>query len=96
MNIVASKKLPFDVIKSTQNVLNSEAIENLQKGDKSTALRLFTPLCELMEQLEPYAPCTELSDCQESLKQCLTIFEGLLPYGYSNVVQWNAIPLTVD
>lgn len=91
-----SKNLSIDVIKRTQNVLNSKSIENLQKGDKGTALQLFKPLCELIEELDSYAPCMELSDCQESLKQCLTILEGVLPYGYSNFVEWSAIPPKVD
>lgn len=91
-----SHNLPLNIIKRTKTLLNSEAIENLQKGNKDTALQLFKPLCELIEELESYAPCMELSDCQESLKQCLTIFEGLLPYGYSNIVQWIAIPSDVD
>lgn len=91
-----SKNLPLDIIRRTQRVLNSEAIENLQKGDQDTALQLFKPLCQLIEQLEPYCPCRELSDCQEALKQCLAIFEGLLPYGYSHLVQWNAMPPKTD
>lgn len=91
-----SYNLPLDLIKRRQKVLNSEAIENLQKGDKGTALQLFKPLCELMEELECYAPCMELSDCQESLKQCLSIFEGLLPYGYGNLVQWSDMSPKVD
>lgn len=91
-----SNNIPLNVIKRTQTILNSEAIENLQKGDKDTALQLFKPLCQLIEQLESYGPSREVADCQESLKQCLTIFRGLLPYGFSNLVQWNAIPPKVD
>lgn len=90
------KKVPINLIKRTQNLLNSEAIEKLKKGDKGTALQLFKPLCELIELLDSYAPCEQLSDCQESFKHCLIIFKGLVPYGYSNLVQWNAIPPKID
>lgn len=96
LSMKPSKNLPIRIIKRMQNALNSEAIEKLQKGHKGTALLLFKPLCELIEELEFYIPCMELSDCQESLKQCLAILEGVLPYGYSNYVQWNAIPPKVD
>lgn len=60
------------------------------------ALKLYKPLCQLAEQLEPFIPCKELADVQESLKQCLVIFEGLVPKGFNNLVEWNALPPKVE
>lgn len=67
-------------------------MEKLQKGDLGNALLIFKPLCELTESLENFAPCVELADCQEALKQCLVIFEGVVPFGFSKLVEWNALP----
>lgn len=75
--------------KRVKSVLNENAIENLQRGDKATAFDLFKPLCKLAEDLDPFAPCTELAECQESLKQCIVIFQGLVPFGYSELVEWE-------
>ncbi|XP_013200898.2 SET and MYND domain-containing protein 4 [Amyelois transitella] len=67
-------------IKSTKcSLLHQNNIEKLQKGDIKMAIKLYKPLCELAQMLEPYCPCVELADCQETLKQCLQIFGGLIP-----------------
>ncbi|KAG6455116.1 SET and MYND domain-containing protein 4 [Manduca sexta] len=87
-----SANLPAHIRKMKDQLLRRTTIENLQKGDESTAMELFKPLCALAELLEPYAPCAELADCQETLKQCCAIFEGLVPFGYGNLVPWSAIP----
>ncbi|XP_028162096.1 SET and MYND domain-containing protein 4 [Ostrinia furnacalis] len=87
-----AKNLPAAIVKHKDNILNTDALDNLQKGDLKTAERIYKPLCEIAQVLEPYAPCLELSDCQESIKQCLQIFGGLVPYGYSQQVEWNAAP----
>lgn len=87
-----SKNLPIDILTLKEEILNSFALEMLQKGDKCVAFGIYKELCSLAEVLEPYAPCVEQADVQEALKQCLTIFRGLLPYGFSNVVEWTAIP----
>ncbi|XP_026756125.2 SET and MYND domain-containing protein 4 [Galleria mellonella] len=86
--------LPLKVIKKKKELLSSDVIEKLQRGDINTAIKLYKPLCELAESLEPYAPCTELADCQETLKQCLQIFTGLVPYDLSISVEWGAKPPT--
>lgn len=87
-----AKCLSIDIRRKQKKLLNSEVIEMLQKGDKDTALKLFKPLCELAQDLDPYAPCVELADCQESLKQCIGILQGLIPYCDSNMVEWQAVP----
>ncbi|XP_059057868.1 SET and MYND domain-containing protein 4-like [Achroia grisella] len=84
--------LPSKIIKQIQELLSSDFIEKLQKGDLHTAMTLYKPLCTLAENLEPYAPCTELSNCQETLKQCLQIFTGLIPFELSKIVEWGAYP----
>ncbi|XP_028041143.1 SET and MYND domain-containing protein 4 [Bombyx mandarina] len=85
-----SKNVPVQIQKRKNKLLDANSINKLQKGDKGTALKLLKPLCELMELLEPYCPCLELADCQESFKQCLAICEGVVPYG--KLIEWNAIP----
>ncbi|CAG9111621.1 hypothetical protein JYU34_001751 [Plutella xylostella] len=75
-----------------ESLLNGDSMEQLQKGDKKTAIELYKPLCTLAELLESYAPCMELAECQECLKQCLSIFSGVTPYGYNREIQWDAIP----
>ncbi|KAI8439289.1 hypothetical protein MSG28_013122 [Choristoneura fumiferana] len=86
------KTLTTKLHKRVKSVLNEDAIEKLQKGDKNTAFDLFKPLCKLAEDLDAFAPCTELAECQESLKQCIVIFQGLVPFGYSELVEWEAKP----
>jgi hypothetical protein len=84
--------LPAKLSMFKAKVLNSNVIEELQKGNRHTAERTFKLVCGLAEKLDSFIPCMELADCQESLKQCLQILEGLLPYGYSREVQWSAKP----
>lgn len=74
------------------NLLSTDIIEKLQNGDVMLACKMFKLLCELAGDLEPYAPCKELADCQETIKQCLVLMEGTVPYGYSKVVEWKAFP----
>ncbi|KAJ2945528.1 hypothetical protein O0L34_g345 [Tuta absoluta] len=85
--------IPSDILRRKDKLLNSNAIDDLQKGNRGTALKLFGPLCRLVEELDQYAPCGELADCQESLKQCLTILKGLVPYGYSDLVEWDPLKI---
>lgn len=85
-------KIPNILKYRSQGLIGPETIERLQKDDRIFAYEQFKPLCELAQVLEPYAPCKELADCQEALKQCLAILEGTVPYGYSQVVEWKAIP----
>lgn len=73
-------------------LLDTRVINKLQKGDMATAISLFKSLCSLCSHLEPYAPCNDLSECQEALKQCLAIFFGLLPHGNKLMIPWDAIP----
>ncbi|CAH0400812.1 unnamed protein product [Chilo suppressalis] len=87
-----AKNLPRKLKIQKEKLLDGNAIDKLQKADRATAEKIFKPLCELAENLESYAPCTELADCQESLKQCLEIFFGVVPYGYSQLVDWKAVP----
>lgn len=92
MTMGPARNLPIEIKKRKDNLLNSDALEKLQKADVATAERLFKPLCELAEALDPYAPCMELADTQETLKQCLQILHGVVPYGYSQVVDWGPSP----
>ncbi|VVC93231.1 unnamed protein product [Leptidea sinapis] len=84
-----SKRLPTKVTRSKSKYLSHNIIEKLQCGDKETAIKVFRRLCSLCMELESYAPCMELCDCQEGLKQCLSIFEGLIPYGFSTSIEWH-------
>lgn len=80
-------------LKSIKNSLISKCvIGDLEKGNSATAKKVFKSLCSLCKNLEPYAPCVELLDCQEALKQCLAIFSGLLSDGNEILVPWTAIP----
>ncbi|CAG5033245.1 unnamed protein product [Parnassius apollo] len=87
-----SVHIPEKLVRIKNKLLNTSVINKLQKGDEETAVKLFKSLCSLCEHFEFYAPCTELSDCQEALKQCLSIFSGLLPYGNKLMIPWSAIP----
>lgn len=87
------KGIPKTVRHHKEALLDSCVIENLQHGDKDTALEIFKPLCELIDTLDEYAPCVELADCQESLKQCLIIFRGVIPFGFSKMVEWQAVQI---
>lgn len=89
---LSSGKIPTILSRHCERLLGSEVIEHLQKGDFKFACEQYRALCDLAEALEPYAPCKELADCQETLKQCLAIFRGLVSYGYSKIVEWKAIP----
>ncbi|XP_053610956.1 SET and MYND domain-containing protein 4-like [Plodia interpunctella] len=88
-NLQPARRLPPH-INSKKSLLRLNNIENLQKGDVKTACKLFEPLCDFAGLLEPYCPCLELADCQETLKQCLQIFGGLIPYFVD--VEWSVIP----
>ncbi|XP_013140985.1 PREDICTED: SET and MYND domain-containing protein 4-like [Papilio polytes] len=80
-------------LKSIKNSLISKGvIGDLEKGNSLTAKKVFKSLCSLCKNLEPYAPCVELLDCQEALKQCLAIFSGLLSDGNEILVPWTALP----
>ncbi|CAG9788626.1 unnamed protein product [Diatraea saccharalis] len=92
LQIRPARNLPKKLKMRKEKLLDVTAINKLQKGDKAVAEMLLQPLCELAEDLESYAPCTELADCQESLKQCLEIFLGVVPYDYSKLVEWDAVP----
>lgn len=71
--------------------MNGDAIEVLQKGNRKRAEEMFKPLCELATALEPYTPCKEAAECQEALKQCLSILSGVLPHMFSECVEF-AVP----
>ncbi|KOB71564.1 TPR repeat protein [Operophtera brumata] len=91
-NLLSPGKIPHILRRHSLGLIGPETIEKLQKRDKIFAYEQFKPLCELAEDLEPYAPCKELATCQEVLKQCLVILEGSVLYGYSQEVEWKAIP----
>lgn len=84
--------LPADIVRKGDKFLGRSVIEDLQKGNKERALKLFKPLCELAAALEPYIPCKEAAECQETLKQCLAILSGQLPNGYTKFVEWSIPP----
>ncbi|XP_050347933.1 SET and MYND domain-containing protein 4 [Nymphalis io] len=86
-----SKNVPAKLVRSKKALLSEDIIDQLQRGNVDTALKTYKRLCDLCELLEPFAPCMELCDCQESLKQCLSIFEGLVPYGSSLMVKWKSV-----
>ncbi|XP_061719114.1 SET and MYND domain-containing protein 4-like [Cydia pomonella] len=90
MKMSFRKKVPANLVLRKEQLLNPAIIDKLQKGDVDTAVNIFKPLCELTEVLDAFAPNIELADCQETLKQCLAIFGGLVPYGYSKLVEWDA------
>ncbi|XP_045774936.1 SET and MYND domain-containing protein 4-like [Maniola jurtina] len=81
--------VPPNLTKSKNKLLSEHTIESLQRGDLKTARNIYKRLCILSETLEPYAPCVELCDCQESLKQCLAIFGGLSLYGTTQLIDWK-------
>lgn len=82
-------RVPATLIKAKNKILSADTIKNLQHGDLKTANKVYKRLCVMSELLEPYAPCAELCDCQESVKQCLCIFEGLSPYGSTQLIYWK-------
>ncbi|XP_046969169.1 SET and MYND domain-containing protein 4-like [Vanessa cardui] len=86
-----SNSVPAKLVRSKNSLLNEHVIDQLQRGNLDTALKTYKGICDLCKLLEPYAPCMELCDCQESLKQCLSIFEGLVPYGSSLMVKWKSV-----
>lgn len=89
LNLETPKNLASGVLKTKERLLNAENIEKLQKGELEMALKLYKPLCVLLSVFERYAPCVEMADCQESLKQCIVILQGLVPYGFSKTVEWS-------
>lgn len=92
LNMEFSRNLPDQLLARKNKILGENVINMLQKGDVKTAAKIYDSLCQLCEDLDKYAPCRELCDCQESLKQCLAIFEGLIPYGHKQTVQWKTVP----
>ncbi|GBP34721.1 SET and MYND domain-containing protein 4 [Eumeta japonica] len=88
-NLGAAKNLPKLIAEKKKKILSPNAIEKLERGCKDIAMALYKPLCELITVLDNYAPCVELADCQESLKQCLGIYEGFLPFGFTKVIDWD-------
>ena len=69
--------------------LNGEIIKVLQKADKKKAASVFRPLCELATALERYIPCKEAAECQELLKQALSIMAGALPHDFTSIVDYK-------
>ncbi|XP_075980473.1 SET and MYND domain containing, class 4, member 4 [Anticarsia gemmatalis] len=88
----SAKDLPADILQKTEVCLDKEVIAKLMTGDKETAVKYFKPLCELIGVLDAFAPCRELAECQEAMKQCLAIFHGTIPYSCSEILDWEAIP----
>lgn len=84
--------VPGEILLKKDLCLANEVIQLLMKGDKETAVVFYQPLCDLIQFYDAYAPCKELSECQEALKQCLAIFNGLVPHGYSKMLQFKALP----
>ncbi|CAH2236054.1 SET and MYND domain-containing protein 4 [Pararge aegeria] len=80
---------PPNISKAKNKILTLETIRNLKKGDVKTAGQVYKKLCIMGEMLEPYAPCMDLCDVQESIKQCLCIFEGLPNYGGTQLIEWK-------
>ncbi|XP_026724526.1 SET and MYND domain-containing protein 4 isoform X2 [Trichoplusia ni] len=91
-NLPVVQNLPEAIAKKKNELLSSEVIEALQKGDHDRATKLYKPLCELATDLDPYMPCQELAECQEAMKQCLAIMMGVLPHGFTKVVDWEVPP----
>lgn len=86
-----TKKVPNTIVRAKERILGMDVINQLQYGDLETALKVYHSLCQLCEKLEQYAPCLELCDCQEALKQCFVIFEGVVPYGCNLMVDHKAL-----
>ncbi|CAG9564831.1 unnamed protein product [Danaus chrysippus] len=91
LNMMSSKNLPVKICQRKRNVLNKHVIRQLQSGDVGTALTIYKDLCILCEQLDKYAPCAELCECQEALKQCFMIFEGFRTFGSDDIIEWKEI-----
>ncbi|CAG9564829.1 unnamed protein product [Danaus chrysippus] len=91
LNMMSSKNLPVKICQRKSNVLNQHVIRQLQSGDVCTALMIYKDLCILCEQLDKYAPCAELCECQEALKQCFMIFEGFRTFGSDDIIEWKEI-----
>lgn len=87
LNLRKSTKVPNKIVAAKEKLLPMKIINELQYGKVDTALCVYHKLCKLCESLEKYAPCVELCDCQEALKQCLSIFEGHVPYGSDLMVE---------
>ncbi|XP_068617832.1 SET and MYND domain-containing protein 4 [Battus philenor] len=87
-----STHVPTGLVDIKIKLLDENVIGKLQRGDVVTAHKVFKSLCSLCQALEPYAPCTELSDCQEALKQCLVIFSGLLSCENKILIPWTPLP----
>lgn len=87
LNLRKSTKVPNKILATRKKLLPMKVIDELQYGKVDTALDVYHKLCILCESLEEYAPCMELCECQEALKQCLSIFEGHVPYGSDLMVE---------
>ncbi|KPJ15627.1 SET and MYND domain-containing protein 4 [Papilio machaon] len=92
LSIGPSIHVPAKLISIKNKLISKCVIGDLERGNIATAQKVFKTLCSLCQNFEPYAPCVELLDCQEALKQCLAIFSGLLPDGNEILIPWTAIP----
>ncbi|XP_023937250.1 SET and MYND domain-containing protein 4 [Bicyclus anynana] len=83
------KVIPPKLFNAKMKILDPDTLDNLKKGCIQAAIETYKRLCIMIEMLEPHAPCMELCDCQESMKQCIIIFEGVSETGCTQLIQWR-------
>lgn len=71
--------------KKFNNIINAELVEKLQSGDKKVAYSIINKLYKNATIAEKYAPCKQLSDVQETIKQCWALFGNIEPFYYSSL-----------
>ncbi|XP_077285330.1 SET and MYND domain containing, class 4, member 4 [Arctopsyche grandis] len=63
-----------------RNLITPELIMSLENGEKTVAYEILNNLYKYAEMLEECAPCKDLADYQETIKQCWGIFSNVVPY----------------
>ncbi|CAH4030118.1 unnamed protein product [Pieris brassicae] len=90
--LMHQKRIPNKILRHKNKWLTTNIIDRLQNGDMDTVKKFYHKICALCEELDSFAPSTELCDCQEALKQCLFILQGLVLYSYNQKVDWTLKP----
>lgn len=68
--------------------IDEATIQLLSQGDMKAATSKYKDLSKAASALDEKSPCVELAEYQETIKQCLSLFHGAVPFQYSQLIEW--------
>lgn len=71
--------------KKYNDIMSAELIEKLESGDKEVSYSVIDKFYKNAAILEKHAPCKQLSDVQETIKQCWAVYGNIQSLYYSTL-----------